>query len=299
MRYFLRSSSLIIRGKFRVCSSGSNGGIRNCTTLINHQVPHDFSMDPEKELELLALSLGLSYPGTAGLLTAVDMNTLCILSWDNLTVFVTAGITHPDQADSAVSDSGYTPGTINIIVLVQDFHDQALVDAVITVTEAKALALRDAGFDFAGTVTDAVLIASEGSGPIRYAGSATRIGQMIHEGVYAGVTKALLRQADTKKRGPSFFIRSGMGGPHWFLWEKEHCKYYPCHYEGQCCDFCYCPLYPCQDTTLGDWIEKPGRSPVWACTRCLLNHHPQVTRHLIRNPEASLLELKTLYSRYV
>ena len=92
------------------------------------------------------------------------MNTLCILSWDNLTVFVTAGITHPDQADSAVSDSGYTPGTINIIVLVQDFHDQALVDAVITVTEAKALALRDAGFDFAGTVTDAVLIASEGSG---------------------------------------------------------------------------------------------------------------------------------------
>lgn len=302
MRYFLRSSSLIIRGKFRICSSGPGGGIRDCTTLINHQLPHNFSQDPDRELEILALSLGLSYPDTAGLLTTVDMNTLCILSWDALTVFVTAGIihpVHPDQVNSVAQKSPNTPGTINIIVIVQNFSDQALVNAVIKATEAKALALRDAGHGFAGTVTDAVIIASDGADTIRYAESATKTGQMIHETVHAGVTRALLRQSDTRKNHPSFFIRSGIGGPHWFLWEKEHCKYYPCHYEGQCCDFCYCPLYPCGDMTLGDWIEKPGRPPIWACTRCLLNHHPQVTRHLIRNPEASLLELKSLYSKYL
>jgi len=301
MRYFLRSNSLIVRGKFRICSSGPHGGIRNCTTLINHQVQNDFSHDPEKELELLSYSLGLSYTDTAGLLTAVDMNTLCILSWDTMMVFVTAGITHPDPVQSSVPVSedvpNPAPGTINIIVLTRDFHDQALVDAVITTTEAKVLALRDAGYDFAGTVTDAVIIASEGQGTIRYAGSATETGQRIHETVYTGVTKALLRQSDTKKKKPSFFIRSGIGGPHWVLWEKEHCPYYPCHYQGQRCDLCYCPLYPCGDTTLGDWILKSERAPVWACTRCLLNHHPLVTSHLLRNPEATLFELKSLYSK--
>ena len=126
-------------------------------------------MDPEKELEPWHYLLVYHIQYSRSSDSRVDMNTLCILSWDNLTVFVTAGITHPDQADPAVSDSLYSWND-NIIVLVQGFHDQALVDAVITVTEAKALALRDAGFGFVGTVTDAVLIASEGSGPIRYAG---------------------------------------------------------------------------------------------------------------------------------
>jgi len=297
MRYYLRSSSLIIRGKFRVCSSGTDGGIRNCTTIINHQVPHEFSDDPKKELEYLTFSLGLSYHHTAGLLTAVEMNTLCVLSWDGLMVFVTAGITHPDPAGFSESVPDSSPGTINIIVCVQDFLDQALVDAVITVTEAKSLALFDAGHNFAGTVTDAVIIASEGTSRIRYAGSGTESGRRIHEAVYVGVTKALLRQSDTKRKKPSFFIRSGIGGHHWVLWEKEHCPYYPCHFAGQRCDFCYCPLYPCGDTTLGDWIEKPGQAPVWACTRCVLNHHPVITHHLLKNPEASLAELKSLYSK--
>jgi hypothetical protein len=38
---------------------------------------------------------------------------------------------------------------------------------------------------------------------------------------------------------------------HWVEWSPEGCPYYPCHFEGQQCDFCYCPLYPCLDTSLG------------------------------------------------
>ncbi len=296
MRYYLRSSSLIVRGKFRACSSGPRGGIRECTTLINHQVPPHFSSDPHREIESVCLALGLSYDKTAGLLTAVDMHTLCILSWENLTVFVTAGVTHPDPKGFGEMVPENSPGTINIIVVTENFHDQALVDAIITVTEAKSLALLDTGHECMGTITDAVLIATEGAGEIRYAGSGTEIGQRMHETVYVGVREALARQIGSHKK-PSFFIRSGIGGHHWVLWEKGHCPYYPCHGEGQRCDFCYCPLYPCGDIALGDWVQKSGKKPVWACTRCVLNHHPVVTQHLLRNPEASLLELKSLFSK--
>lgn len=296
MRYYLNSSSLIVRGKFRVCSSSLDGGIRDCTTLINHQVSKNFSGDPERELETLVLSLGLSKKSTAGLLTAVSMNTLCILSWDSLTVFITAGVTHPDPVGLDKIQSPPTAGTINIIVMVQNFSDQGLVDAVITVTEAKSLALRNIGHSFAGTVTDAVAIATEGSGDVRYAGSATEIGQRIHATVFFGTQQALMRQTGViQRKKPSFFIQSSMGGSHWIEWEKKNCPYYPCHFEGQWCDFCYCPLYPCGDTTLGDWIEKPGKASVWSCTRCTLNHDPRVTSHLKRNPEASLEELKALF----
>jgi adenosylcobinamide hydrolase len=180
--------------------------------------------------------------------------------------------------------------------MVQNFSDQGLVDAVITVTEAKSLALRNIGHSFAGTVTDAVAIATEGSGDVRYAGSATEIGQRIHATVFFGTQQALMRQTGViQRKKPSFFIQSSMGGAHWIEWEKKNCPYYPCHFEGQRCDFCYCPLYPCGDTTLGDWIEKPGKASVWSCTRCTLNHDPRVTSHLKRNPEASLEELKALF----
>lgn len=300
MRYYLKSSSLIVRGRFRVCSSGPNGGIRDCTSIVNHQVKPGFSGDPEKEIETLAISLGFSYAQTAGLLTAVSFDSLCILSWDNLMVFITAGITHPDPDLKPSEDLLLRPGagTINIIVITRNFSDQGLIDAVITATEAKSQALRNSGHSFSGTVTDAVLIATEGTGDVRYAGSATGIGWKIHESVLFGVEEALLRQSGTITRTkPSFFIWSGIGGPHWVEWEKEHCPYYPCHFKGQRCDFCYCPLYPCGDTTLGDWIEKPDKPPVWGCTRCTLNHDPGVTRHLLNNPEASLQELKAIFSK--
>ena len=300
MRYYLKPPSLIIRGRFRVCSSGPNGGIRDCTTILNHQVSPDFSGDLLKKIEYLSMSHGFSYQTTACLLTAVSMNSLCVLSWDSLTVFITAGITHPDPVMVIPSLPSPEPGagTINIIIIARDFSDQGLVDAVITATEAKVLALRNAGHSFAGTVTDAVLIASEGTGEVSYAGSATEIGRMIHESVLYGVEIALQQQSSsTLQKKPSFFIRSGIGGPHWIKWEREHCPYYPCHFKGQRCEFCYCPLYPCGDISLGDWIFKPGRNPVWSCTRCMVNHDQQVTRHLLRNPEASLQEIKGIYSR--
>lgn len=38
----------------------------------------------------------------------------------------------------------------------------------------------------------------------------------------------------------------------------------------QCCDFCYCPFYPCGDSsTGGKWIKNKN---VWSCEDCLWIH---------------------------
>lgn len=51
---------------------------------------------------------------------------------------------------------------------------------------------------------------------------------------------------------------------------NTECGYYPCHEEGQHCDFCYCPFYPCGDkSTGGRWIK--GKN-VWSCEDCMWVH---------------------------
>lgn len=305
MRYSLSGSTLIVRGRFHACSTGSGGGIRPVTTLLNHTVPPAFSADPDLTIHRILQRNGF-FPRTAfGLLTAVPMETLCILRYDLVTVFITAGVTHPDPAATgARAQDGMTggrTGTINIICCITGgMADQGLLDALITVTEAKALALGSAGYPFAGTVTDAVIIAAEGEGDTRYAGSATTLGRSIHESVLHGVRVALRRYEEHAAgqragRGPAFFVHTTMGADRWIEWQKEGCPYYPCHYPGQRCDFCYCPLYPCEDESLGEWSAgSSGRGRVWSCAPCTLNHQPAVVRHLRRNPEASLRELKSL-----
>ena len=48
------------------------------------------------------------------------------------------------------------------------------------------------------------------------------------------------------------------------------CDYYPCHKEGQLCDFCYCPFYPCGDgSTGGKWIKNKN---IWSCEDCFWIH---------------------------
>jgi adenosylcobinamide hydrolase len=308
MRYYLTRDTLIIRGTFRSCSTGIGGGIRNVTSLVNHTVSDALSsQQPDQVVENVARRAGLSPVSTFGLLTAVPVSKLCIVRYDCLTVFITAGISHPDpgRGVTGIGTSGeeIPPGTINIICCITGgMSDQGLLDAIITVTEAKALTLFGLGHGFAGTVTDAVIIAAEGEGDIRYAGSKTSIGHRIHEAVLFGLPRALENwkcvESGTPGQKSSFFIHCTIGGERWIEWHQGICPYYPCHFKGQRCEFCYCPLYPCEDETLGEWMNsssKKGR--IWSCASCTLNHQPVVVRHLKRNPEASRHELKSLVTR--
>ena len=67
----------------------------------------------------------------------------------------------------------------------------------------------------------------------------------------------------------------------------RECEYYPCHYEGQYCDFCYCPFYPCGDSsTGGEWIK--GKN-VWNCKECTWLHEKDSVECL-REPLENILE---------
>ncbi|GLW97053.1 adenosylcobinamide amidohydrolase [Microtetraspora sp. NBRC 16547] len=112
------------------------------------------------------------------------------------------------QLDSAPLDSAPSgfpaPGTINIIVAVPvPFTDAALVNAVMTVTEAKTQALIEAGFQCTGTASDAVCVAvrdggvggGQGDGPGDGTGElfggprsiwGARIARAVHQAVLAG-----------------------------------------------------------------------------------------------------------------
>jgi precorrin-3B C17-methyltransferase len=54
------------------------------------------------------------------------------------------------------------------------------------------------------------------------------------------------------------------------------CEYYPCHSHPQNCTFCYCPFYPCGDSsTGGHWIKEKG---VWSCENCEWIHSDETVK---------------------
>ncbi|MDO8841605.1 adenosylcobinamide amidohydrolase [Methanocalculus sp.] len=290
MRYYLRDDTLVVRGDFHALSSGVDGGLSHVTTLLNHTVPHGYDApEPKRTLFHLAASLGI-WDSYYGLMTAVPMRHLVVLRYDFLTVFITAGVTHPTPD---------APGTINIIVTSSEgFTPAALAGACITITEAKVQGLRDRDRTYTGTTSDAIIVASEGQAVHQYAGPVSPAGSRIMSAVRHGVSIALDRhEGRVPADHPAFFIYSRFNGGGWIEWSQTNCPYYPCHFKGQRCDFCYCPLYPCGDETLGGWVKSSSGGKVWACTDCTLNHEPEVVRHLKRNPEATLNELKAVSKR--
>lgn len=56
-------------------------------------------------------------------------------------------------------------------------------------------------------------------------------------------------------------------GNNFDFYENVDCKYYPCHYAGQSCKFCFCPLYH---------LECPGEytmiDGIKDCSACLFPH---------------------------
>jgi len=155
--------------------------------MFNHQVQPDFDhFEPAQYMDRLVDSLQMQRP-CFGLLTAVNMNNLCVMTDDYLTTFVTAGITHPSPRRANI-------GTINIILVIKGIlSESAMVGAVVTATEAKGLALLSMGFDFLGTTTDAVIIAYEKQPRpcIEYAGPYTDLGKKITKTVITGIQEGI------------------------------------------------------------------------------------------------------------
>ena len=287
MRYFIENNTLFIRGPFRAASTGISGGIRSVSTLLNHTVSAGWNYeDPEKELEIVAAGAGISND-FFGLLTAVPVQQCCVLQYDSVTAFITAGVRR---------EAPINAGTINIIVCSNEgLGDAALLETIMVATEAKAEALLEMDLPLTGTPTDAIIAGCEGSVKHRYAGRLTDTGRRVRETILHGIPKAI-RHHDAPKRftHSPFFIFSRFQGEHWVEWSPHDCPYFPCHYTGQRCDFCYCPFYPCGDEELGEWTESSHKGRVWNCARCTLLHEPEIADYLKKFPNASLTELKYL-----
>ncbi len=61
------------------------------------------------------------------------------------------------------------------------------------------------------------------------------------------------------------------------------CEYYPCHFSGQDCTFCFCPFYPCGNTkTGGELIRRSTGGTVWSCAGCNFIHRGEIADSVLK-----------------
>ncbi|MFI0406771.1 adenosylcobinamide amidohydrolase [Actinomadura sp. 3N508] len=207
-------------GQRMISSAMLGGGIGPARWVLNAQVPGGYSrMDPVVHLEELAASHGLDGPGV-GMLTAASVSRTMRGDDEGVSVSATVGLRVPTWAaapagavdpelapmlldgatppspplqPSGESPSAWTPGTVNIVVAIPvPLSDGALVNAVVTATEAKTQALLEAGYPCTGTASDVICVAATTGGGAQepFAGPRStwgaRIARAVHAAVHAG-----------------------------------------------------------------------------------------------------------------
>ena len=177
------------------------GGLNRTRHILNMHVDKDYAgPDPVSDLESCAHQVGIQ-EGFIGLMTAVMLEKVKI-DWqqqDGLGVcaIVTAGLANASAAGIS-APAGPQPGTINTILLIDGIlTPAALVNAVITATEAKCAVLRRLdtrtpdGHPATGTSTDAIVVASTNRGPsVPYAGPLTLAGWLLARAVGGALEQA-------------------------------------------------------------------------------------------------------------
>jgi adenosylcobinamide amidohydrolase len=181
----------------RVLSSAVvRGGLGAARAIVNLHVEHD-AQGSDRPLETLSERLIEAYARDTslpepriGLLTgartehAVEAEAK---AWGfHVVALATVGLSNRVAAGRTEARA-WQPSTINTIVLVDgDPEPAAMVNAAMTVTEVKTLALLEAGvrdeagYLVSGTSTDAVVIAATGRGPrARFGGPASELGATV------------------------------------------------------------------------------------------------------------------------
>ncbi len=193
-----------------VLSSAVVGGeLRAARQIINMHVRKDYNAPrPEDDLSAFAARLGIAEP-FVGLMTAARTQdargTVETHAEVTVVAVVTVGLSNPTAAGVSPPAEGRpstTRGrlqTINSILLINAaLTPAARVNAVITATEAKTLALVEAGVraphgGFAsGTRTDSIVIATTERGArFEYAGALSPAGALIGRAVRRAMQDAL------------------------------------------------------------------------------------------------------------
>ncbi|SFI51311.1 Adenosylcobinamide amidohydrolase [Paenibacillus sp. UNC496MF] len=217
MAMSLAADRLVIETEkpFYVLSSAVyGGGYGTADRFVNREVPLDYDCsDPARDYERMLALWGYSPETTIGFLTAAKLTHASVAETAGeafgLLCCATAGTGNAARAGRARETfPAYAPGTINLFVLVDgSMTASAMVNAVITATEAKSAALHDCGIldqkhglPATGTTTDAIAIGASQTGrhgrTHRYAGAATALGDAIGRLVYGTVEEAVRTQGE-------------------------------------------------------------------------------------------------------
>lgn len=188
-------------GWWAISSASVGGGLLQPRWVLNAGVGDGFARtDLAAWAEEVATTLGLDGPGCA-LLTAADVSQVQHAQHHGVTVWATVGVTKPTWPHDPRARSwrgAPEPGTVNIVVaLTAPLTASALVQAVGTVTEAKAQVLVRSGVPGTGTASDAVVVLCPGEdgrpgAEMPFAGVRSawgmRIAQAVHDAVGGGLT---------------------------------------------------------------------------------------------------------------
>jgi adenosylcobinamide hydrolase len=160
------------------------GGIGPCRWIVNVEVDDEYHRDPVEHLTGLASEWNLTGQGN-GLLTAASVRDFTTGTDTGAECVATVGLTHPTFAAATAETKAAQAGTINTVCWVPaGLRDAALVNAVVTATEAKTQALFDAGIPATGTPSDAIVVCCPDQGDEPYAGPRSRWGQRLANAVY-------------------------------------------------------------------------------------------------------------------
>lgn len=178
-----------------VASTAScGGGLGARPWVINAQVPHDYRRrDLQQHGAELAAGAGLAEPGGVVMLTALDVRRVQSARDGEVQVAATVGLTLPVWAAAPDTGVAVAPGTVNIVAeLPVRLSDAALLNALVTATEAKSQALFEAGVPGTGTPSDAVTLACPAEGPAETFGGprsvwGARLARAVHRAVLAGI----------------------------------------------------------------------------------------------------------------
>ena len=194
---------LVSEHPLRVLSSAvHHGGFVEARAVVNlHVDKGDPCADPEGMVTAFAHRARVPAPWV-GLLTGALTERAAIVAESageiGALAVATVGLSNPVAAGHSPIAT-WTPSTINTVVVVDaDPEPAALVNAVITVTEVKGLALRAAGIGMgdgvaaSGTSTDAVVIAATGRGArARFGGPASPLGWAVARAVRGALDRGI------------------------------------------------------------------------------------------------------------
>jgi adenosylcobinamide hydrolase len=189
-----------------IASTPVGGGIGVRHWIVNAQVPREYDRtDLEAHVAAIGAELGCLGLGV-GFLTAAAVGDVTVAADGGVAAYATVGLRHPTLAAAPDEEPLPQPlvGTINLVVgLPVRLTQAALVNAVITGTEAKAQALREHDWPATGTASDAMCVVCPAVGTAeQFAGPRSSVGARLARAVHTTVAAGTMAWTRDEQSDP-------------------------------------------------------------------------------------------------